>query len=284
MNWFWLRAATGGYPRRAACRMAVQDGWPGGRWPGGSCAPGSAWWSRAAAGCTGSPGSTGRAGATVFISTAAPDAPVGRQLTWFLRAVADIPWSQRLIQAHFDSGFLAQISPAEINSVLAQTPAPGGASLIGLLWQDPARDPVSLQAVAAFGSVMLTVNITVDGAGLISYLLLTLYQPPPATWAQADRDLAGLAPDASLLAARISPGGVCTPIHQVAASAARPLASMFKLFVLGALAQQVAAGRVSWNQELTVTDAVKSAGNSAGMPAGRSGRNPDAGASRRQPR
>ena len=198
----------------------------------------------------------------MFISTAAPDAPVGRQLTWFLRAVADLPWSQRLIQAHFGSGFLAQISPAEINSVLAQTPAPGGASLIGLRWQDQTRDPVSLQAVAAFGSVMLTVNISVDGAGLISYLLLTLYQPPPATWAQADRDLAGLAPDASLLAARVSPDGVCTPVHQVAASTARPLGSMFKLFVLGALAEQVAAGRVSWDQELTVSDALKSAGNS----------------------
>jgi hypothetical protein len=47
----------------------------------------------------------------------------------------------------------------------------------------------------------------------------------------------------------------------VAAAAARPLASMFKLFVLGALADQIAAGRVSWDQELTVTDALRSAGN-----------------------
>jgi len=198
----------------------------------------------------------------MFISTAAPDGPVGRQLTWFLRAVADLPWSQQLIQAHFDSGFLAQIGPAEINAVLAQAPAPAGASLIRLLWQDQARDPVSLQAVAAFGSVMVTVNVTVNGAGLISYLLLTPYQPPPATWAQADRDLAGLAPHASLLAARVSPDGVCTPVHQVAASTARPLGSMFKLFVLGGLAGQVAAGRVSWDQELTVSDMLRSAGNS----------------------
>jgi beta-lactamase class A len=39
---------------------------------------------------------------------------------------------------------------------------------------------------------------------------------------------------------------------------------MFKLFVLGALARQIAAGRISWDQELTVTDAVRSAGSGPG--------------------
>ena len=204
----------------------------------------------------------------MFIATAAPDAPVGRQLTWFLRAVADLPWSRQLIQDHFNAGFLAQISPDEINSFLAGLPALGasvpssGASLTGLLSQGRADDPVALSAVAAFGGVELTVDIAVDRAGLISGLALLPYQPPPASWAQADRDLAALAPGASLLAARVSPGGACTPVHQVAASAARPLDSMFKLFVLGALARQIAAGRVSWDQDLTVTDALKSTGNS----------------------
>ena len=151
-----------------------------------------------------------------------------------------------------------------------------GASLIGLLWQDPARDPGSLLAVASFGGQQLTVNIAVDRAGLISGLLLTPYQPAPASWAQVDRDLAALAPDASLLAARVSPGGVCTPVHQVAAAAARPLASMFKLFVLGALAHQIAAGRVSWNQDLTVTAALKSGGSGSLQDVPR--RNPGIGA------
>jgi len=214
----------------------------------------------AAAGCSTGPGpATTAVSPSLLISRTAPDAPVGRQLTWFLRAMAHIPWSPQLIRAHFDSGFVAQVNPSQINSELENLPAVA-ASLTGLLWQDPARDPDSLAAVASFGGQQLMVNIAVDRAGLIAGLLLTPYQPPPASWAQVDRQLAGLAPDASLLAARVSPGGVCTPVHQVAASAARPLASMFKLFVLGALARQVAAGRVSWNQDLTVTGALRSAG------------------------
>ena len=233
----------------------------------------------AAAGCASSSGHGGRATAassSLFISRAVPDAPVGRQLTWFLRAVADVPWSQRLIRAHFDSAFLAHISPDQLNSALARLPAAlgasvpsSGASLTGLLSLDPARDPDALVGVAAFGPVEVTVSITVDGTGLISGLALTPYQPPPGSWAQLDRQLAALAPHGSLLAARVSPGGTCSPVHQVAASAARPLGSMFKLFVLGALAHQIAARRVSWNQPVTVTAALKS------LPSGQLQNEPD---------
>ena len=42
----------------------------------------------------------------------------------------------------------------------------------------------------------------------------------------------------------------------------RPIASQFKLLVLGALAEEVAAGRISWDQTVTVEDAVRSLGNS----------------------
>jgi hypothetical protein len=159
--------------------------------------------------------------AAVRGSTTALLLAVGRQLTWFLRAVAALPWSQQEIRAHFDSAVLAQVSPDQLNSVVAHL-APSGASLIGLLSQDPEHDPTALIAVAAFGGTQLEVSISVDGAGLISGLRLTPYQPPPTSWAQVDQQLAALAPDASLLAARVSPGGSCTPVHQVAASTARP--------------------------------------------------------------
>ena len=185
---------------------------------------------------------------------------MGRQLTWVLSAEGDTHWSQRLLRAHFDHAFVTHLDSGT-GAGVGYPPVPGGASLIGLLSEEPARDPDSLLAVAAFGHMTLTVYVAVDCAGLIDTLQYEPYQPPPASWAQADRELAALAPDASLLAARVSPGGNCTPVHQVAASAARPLGTTSKLFVLGALAHQIAAGRVSWNQELTVTDALKSAGD-----------------------
>jgi hypothetical protein len=196
-----------------------------------------------------------------FISRAVPDTQVGAQLTWFLGAVAHIPLSERMIDDHFDSSFLSKFSANKINSVLMQHfLTPSGASLVGLLSQDP----TSLVAVAAFGTGNWQVSIAVDRTGLISGLLLNRFAPSPTSWAQLDRELAALAPQVSFLAARVSSNGSCTVVHQVASSTARPLGSEFKLFVLGALAHEIASGRLSWEQQLTVEDAEKSTGSVSG--------------------
>lgn len=86
-------------------------------------------------------------------------------------------------------------------------------------------------------------------------------------WARIDRGLSALGPRVGFLAARVSAQGTCQPIHEVASSTPRPTASQFKLFVLGALANQIARGQISWNQTLTVRDAVKSLGNGPGTGA-----------------
>jgi len=87
---------------------------------------------------------------------------------------------------------------------------------------------------------------------------------PARAWAGIDHDISALGPHVGLLVARVSPNGVCAPIHRLAPSTARPTASQFKLFVLGALAEQVAARRISWDRTLTVEDAAKSVGNGPG--------------------
>ncbi len=91
-------------------------------------------------------------------------------------------------------------------------------------------------------------------------------------WARLDRELTALGPEVGFLAARVSPDGTCQPIHEVRPTTPRPIASQFKLFVLGALAEQIADGRTSWDATLTVDAADQSLGNGGGslqvVPAG----------------
>ena len=201
------------------------------------------------------------ASSTAFVSRTVPATATGAQLTWFLGAAGRAPIPTQAIGAHFDSVFLAKVSPDQLNAVLAEIPAPAGASLVGILEQRPS----TLVAVVAFGSLQEKVTMSVDSQGLIDGLLLAPYIPPPPTsWAQIDRQLGKLAPGVGFLAARVSAGGACRAVHGRAPATARPLGSQFKLFVLGALARQVASGQLSWSQDLTVTDALKSPGTLPG--------------------
>jgi hypothetical protein len=102
----------------------------------------------------------------------------------------------------------------------------------------------------------------VDVSGLIDTLLFrATLGATPSMWAGIDRELSAIAPGVSFLAARLEADGSCTAIHSVDPSGARPLGSMFKLFVLGALANAIRADTVSWTQEVTVTAASKVGGS-----------------------
>jgi beta-lactamase class A len=185
-----------------------------------------------------------------------PNGPAGTQLRWFLSSVADAPLSQQEIDSHFDALFLAKVNAANINAVLAELSAPG--TLIGVL----SSGPTGLAVIARFGTDWLRVTLSVDGSGLIDGVKL---EPSASAtnWSQIDQTLAALAPNVSFLAARVT-NGSCQTIHQVASSTPRPLASEFKLFVLGALAHQIAAGHVTWDQKLTVESQLKSSGDPVG--------------------
>jgi hypothetical protein len=66
-----------------------------------------------------------------------------------------------------------------------------------------------------------------------------------------------VAPQVHFLVAAVN-GTTCRPVHAIGAATPAPLGSAFKLYVLDALARAVAAGKVSWDQPLTVTSQVKS--------------------------
>jgi len=186
-----------------------------------------------------------------------PSTPVGGQLQWLL-SINALPLSTSEISGHFDAAFLAQISPAQLNEALSTLSEAGSLQLLGLSHPGP----TSLTALVSFGTTAYNATLGVDDSGLIDTLL---FRPAlgaaPTTWAGINRQLSAIAPGVGFLAARVNSNGTCTTAHSIDPSTPRPLGSMFKLFVLGALANAIRAHRVSWTQEVTVTAAVKVGGS-----------------------
>lgn len=193
--------------------------------------------------------------ASAAASLSPPAGPVGTQLSWLLGAAGRAPLTAAEIDAHFDAAFLAQVSPTVLDQGL-EAVGSGPMTLRSLSGVTGS----SLVAVVSRGSVDLTVHLDVDPQGLISGLLLT----PIVTltsWTQVDHRLKSIAPGIGFLAARLGTKGACTTVHAIEASTPRPLGSMFKLFVLGALANAIRAHRISWNQDLTLTQGAKVGGS-----------------------
>ncbi|MEV7806366.1 serine hydrolase [Microbispora sp. NPDC088329] len=181
-----------------------------------------------------------------------PNSPVGEQLRWLLAAAAALPVPEDQIKAHFSAAFLSQVPPAQLNEIMKSL---GGVRLESLT----AVTPTALSGVVTTGQGRLELSMSVDGDGKIDGLLFGLEQrEAPRSWAELDRRLRVIAPRVGFLAAEVRADGTCRPVHTVAPDTPRPLASMFKLYVLGATAEQIRKGRLSWDTPLTIRPELKS--------------------------
>jgi beta-lactamase class A len=194
-----------------------------------------------------------------------PDTPAGAQLRWLIGAVGHLPVSSALVRDHFDIAFLAQVGPDVLNQTLQ---AMVGVKLLRIQASELSTVVAIVSADGAVPSAQIL--LTVDSRGLISVLRINPANtgPTPATWADVDADLHLVAPQVRLLVADVS-NGSCQPVHSIDPATAAPLGSAFKLYVLDALGNAVAAGKVGWNQTLTVTAQVK------GLPPGDLQNEPD---------
>ena len=195
-----------------------------------------------------------------------PDTPAGTQLRWLIAAAAaHLPLSGAQVRAHFDAAFLAQVSPAVLNQGLH-------AVVIVRLLSIEVSEPRTLVAIASASGVLsrAQVALSVDSQGLISELRIgpATTAPTPATWAGVDAALRSVAPRVRLLVANVSTGA-CQPVHSIDPAAAAPLGSAFKLYVLDALGNAVASGKIRWTQLLAVTAQLKS------LPSGELQNEPD---------
>jgi hypothetical protein len=197
-----------------------------------------------------------------------PGTPAGTQASWLLGAVQHPPIPAAAVRAHFDQAFLAQVTPARLNSVFA------GVTTVRLDSVTTSTPGALVFVVTANGQSKLSVSLNVDASGLIRGLVLRAAgaaptpPPAPASWSGVEHAIRSAAPRVSFLTAAVS-GGTCRPVRSIGASTAAPLGSAFKLYVLDALARAVAAGQVSWDQKLTITSSIKS------LPSGELQNDPD---------
>ncbi|MGR6915237.1 serine hydrolase [[Actinomadura] parvosata] len=210
--------------------------------------------------CAGGPVHAGTTDAPIAATPEIPSTPAGRQLGWLLDAVTRAPVSESELAGHFTAAFLKSVPPAQINQSLA--------GLKGVrLERVVSSKNAYLVAQAAVGAESFNIVITVDAAGLMAGLMLT--RPDPRTWAELDERLRAISPQAGFLAAELAPDGTCRPAHAVAARERRPLGSMIKLYVLGAVAERVKSGALDWDTKLTIRPELKS------LPSGELQNRPD---------
>lgn len=195
---------------------------------------------------------------------ALPGGPLGEQVGWVIDVISEDPDAAAPAEAditgRFSAEMLAQVPAADLATVLASLRASGP-------WVAVASDDDGAGAqltLAGADGEFLTMQLAIDDAELVTGLLFTPgtdpNRPPAADWEELDAgidELAGV--DASVLVSSVTADGTCDPIHAHGdTDSARPLGSVFKLYVLGAVVAAVEAGTLTWDAPLTLTDDVRS--------------------------
>ena len=154
------------------------------------------------------------------------------------------------VEARFSPRILRQVPARDmagmINALAPETPFE--------LTETLTSSQDKMTVLAQGRSVQWRVTIDLDSRRRIDHLSLDPHapRPPPAkTWADLEEHLRRAAPEVGLLAAEVT-GGTCKPVRTIAPDVPLPLASGFKLYVLGAVAKAVDGGRVTWDQQVTI--------------------------------
>lgn len=214
----------------------------------------------ALAGCSSSPDGPGPE-QTAAVSVTIPSTPAGEQAQLILDAlnaeddtaaadwegVFDEVFTDQVPLEQFAELLNAQIRPAQPFTVVAYT---GGEWASVTTLESPMSDPIDMSVVVGLD-------------GRVTGLTFTPAAAPagdaPESFAELQERLAEFPATVRVLvisADALERGD--DPILESSGDENAPMGSAFKLYVLYALAQAVDAGDVSWSDELTVTDGVRS--------------------------
>jgi beta-lactamase class A len=167
------------------------------------------------------------------------------------------------------------IGPVGVGTLAAPKMVPQVQTLMEKLWWDR---PFTLRGVdlkAGAATLQLTtsygaqqeVRIHTEDDTLVDGFDVTTLPPKISSWSDVDAVLGKTEARYSWQASKITDGR-CNRVAGTNTDLSLPLASIFKLYVLYAVADAVKAGTVSWDDQLTVTDKGKAVGSSMDLPVG----------------
>ena len=109
--------------------------------------------------------------------------------------------------------------------------------------------------------VAQTIKLRTDEAGMVDRFTVDLVPPQIDTWSDIDEELTSTGARYSYQVAKVVDGR-CEKVAGSNTDLSLPLASIFKLYVLLAVADAVKAGTVTWTDPLTITEEAKAVGSS----------------------
>lgn len=127
-----------------------------------------------------------------------------------------------------------------------------------------------LRLVSSYGARQ-DIRLHTDDDGRVDRFDVDTQAPRIDSWHDVDAVLSKTGARYSYQVAKVEKfdGGRCDPVAGTNTAESLPLASIFKLYVLHALARAITTGTVSWDDQLTVTDKSRAVGSSGlELPAG----------------
>ncbi len=132
---------------------------------------------------------------------------------------------------------------------------------------DISASVATLHLISSYGARQ-SIRIHTDDGGWVDRFDVDTQPPTINSWHDVDAVLSQTGARYSYQVAKVDQGR-CNPVVGTNTDESLPLASIFKLYVLHAVAGAVRNGTVSWDDQLTVTDKSKAVGSSGlGLPAG----------------
>jgi hypothetical protein len=210
------------------------------------------------------PSGTANSAPTPVLPAGVPDTVAGHQLAWVLASMNKVPTAAE-IEPHFSPAFLEQVPLAKLVATADQVALGAPYALEKVTPSRESDRSLSALVRSSRGQAFIVrLALQREGGDKIAGLLIRTYVDPKvaASWDEVSETLRAVAPSVSFLAAEID-GKKCVPISSLEPEKPLAIGSTFKLYVLDALAKQIASGKRAWDEPVMVDEAHKS------LPSGR---------------